>query len=87
MKTVAVYAGNHAQFRDFVNWNIGRVNVEQRVMADVMSISVDDTRFVYVTPESIRGIGFDEFVNVGTWYERPDRAAVELVVALQMRKR
>lgn len=79
MKNVAVYAGNHAQFRDFVNWNCGHVNAEN-VRADLVSIIVDDTRFVYATPESVRGIEFDEFVKIGTWYARPDRARVEDLV-------
>lgn len=57
---IAVLAGNHAQFKDFL------------VNSDFVHLDDFET-FVYIdSTDKIRGYRFDGLIVYGTWYERKD---------------
>lgn len=85
MKNIAVLAGMVQEFYDFTSWRAREVHGSLKT-AGITAIIGDDERYIYaVSVESLRGWNLDEFICIGTWYERTDKADVELVAKLQMR--
>lgn len=85
MKIVAVCSGTREEFDAYVRWRVTGMDAAVVKRMEPGDVETSDMRFIFAAPLSVRGFEIAEFVEVGTYYERPDEREVKAVVRSRMR--